>query len=350
MKFGLFHSVQLPDPTREKDYYREALDQVLWAEQLGYDSVWFTEHHFSRHGIVSATFSVLAYLAARTSVIRLGTAVTVLPFHNPIQIAEEAATVDLLSDGRLDLGVGRGYQWGEFYKLNIPMDQADRRFQEAMDVLIRGWTSKEPFEHQGEFWTFHDMTVHPKPVQTPHPPLWVAATSHPSMDRIAQNRWNLLVGQGESFEVVADQVSYFKTAVGEAGGDYDPYQVTVARAMYTASTPEQVRRDSEVPFMWFKQTGNEVGAPPERRGELLPENFSEYRRRFSADAAFDFEAMSQNVILFGTPDQVAEKVNLLHQSGVEKLILFVNYGGIESRKVMDSLELFAKEVMPLFRE
>ena len=112
MKFGLFHSVQLPDPNREVEYYREALDQVLWAEQMGYDSVWFTEHHFSRHGIVSAPFSVLSYLAAKTSVIRLGTAVTVLPFHNPIQVAEEAATVDLPEWGRLDLGVGRGYQWG----------------------------------------------------------------------------------------------------------------------------------------------------------------------------------------------------------------------------------------------
>ena len=121
MKFGIFHSVQLPDPTRQNEYYRDALEQVLWAEQLGYDSVWMTEHHFSRHGIVSASLSVLAYLAALTSRIRLATAVTVLPFHNPIQLAETAATVDLLSNGRLDLGVGRGYQWGEFRKFNIPM-------------------------------------------------------------------------------------------------------------------------------------------------------------------------------------------------------------------------------------
>ena len=117
---------------------------MLWAEQLGYDSVWMTEHHFSRHGIVSASLTVLGYLAGLTSSIRLATAVTVLPFHNPIQIAEEAATVDLLSNGRLDLGVGRGYQWGEFHKLNIPMDEADRRFQESMDVMTRAWTLRSP--------------------------------------------------------------------------------------------------------------------------------------------------------------------------------------------------------------
>ncbi len=350
MKFGLFHSVQLPDPTREKQYYTEALDQVLWAEQLGYDSVWFTEHHFSKHGIVSASLSVLAYLAGVTSNIRLGTAVTVLPFHNPIQIAEETATVDLLSDGRLDLGVGRGYQWGEFHKFNIAMDQADRRFTEAMDVLIRGWTSQEPFDHRGEFWTFNDMTVLPKPVQKPHPPVWVAASSPSSMDRIAAKGWNLMVGQGETFQRVADQVDYFRTAVGEAGGDYNSGRVTVARAMYTAKSQAQVLSDSEAPFRWFKDTSNAVGAPPERRGELLPENFAEYRRRFSAEASFDFAAMSENVILFGTPDQVAQKVDLLRQSGVEKVILFVNYGGIAHQKVKDSLELFSQEIMPSFTD
>ena len=108
MKFGLFHSIQLPDPTQQVKYYKDALAQVLHAEKLGFDSVWITEHHFSRHGIVSATMSLLAYLAGVTERIRLGTAVTVLPFHNPIQLAEEVATVDLLSDGRRDFGVGRG--------------------------------------------------------------------------------------------------------------------------------------------------------------------------------------------------------------------------------------------------
>ena len=350
MKFGLFHSVQLPDPARQNEYYRDALEQVLWAEQLGYDSVWMTEHHFSRHGIVSASLTVLGYLAGLTSSIRLATAVTVLPFHNPIQIAEEAATVDLLSNGRLDLGVGRGYQWGEFHKLNIPMDEADRRFQESMDVMTRAWTSDEPFDHRGDFWTFNDMTVLPKPVQDPHPPLWVAAASPGSMDRIAQNGWNLLVGQGLTFDQVGEQVAYFGGAVGETGEDFDPYRVKVARAMYTAPTRERAREDAEEPFMWFKTTGDEVGAPPERRGELLPENYQAYRRRFAAETTFDFDDMSEKVILFGSPDDVAQRVDRMKKSGVKSVIFFTNYGGIESQKVKDSLELFATEVMPHFQD
>ena len=149
MKFGLSHSVQLPNPSEQDRYYRESLEQVLHTERLGYNSVWFTEHHFTRHGIVSATTTVLAYLAGVTETIRLGTAVTVLPFHNPIQLAEQTATVDVLSNGRLDLGVGRGYQWGEFHRMNIPMNEASRRFEESMEVLTRAWTSIEPFDHRG---------------------------------------------------------------------------------------------------------------------------------------------------------------------------------------------------------
>lgn len=349
MKFGLFHSVQLPDPTAQQRYYSEALDQVIEAEQLGFDSVWFTEHHFTRHGIVSSTMAVLAYLAGLTSNIRLGTAVSVLPFHNPIKLAEEVATVDLLSNGRLDLGVGRGYQWGEYNRLNIAMDEADDRFDEAMDVMTKAWTSTVPFNHSGKFWAFNDMTVQPKPLQTPHPPVWVAASSHKSMDRVAKHDWNLMVGQGETFEKVGEQIEYYKIAIGEQGYDYDPRRVTVARAMYTAPSLEQVSNDAQVPFMWFKQTGQEVSSPPGQQVELLPENFSEYRRRYGSQSQIDYQSMADNVILFGTPDEISERIESLRKDGVENLILFVNYGGIESQKVVDSLTLFAKEVMPNFK-
>ena len=348
MRFGIFQSIQLPDPKAEVRYYREALKQVQFAEELGFDSVWLTEHHFSRHGIVSSTLAVLAYLAEVTSTIRLGSAVTVLPFHNPIQVAEEAATVDLLSDGRLDFGAGRGFQWGEYHKLNIAMDEASRRFEESMDVITKAWTFEEPFDHQGEFWTFNDMTIHPKPVQSPHPPIWVAASSPASVERVVKNRWNLMLGQGEPFDSVARQIQSYRGALGEAGFDYDPSRVVVARPMYTAATEEQARRDTHDPFMWFKQTGQEVGAPPENQVDLLPEQFDSYRRRFSRDVGFDYDAMFDNVALFGAPDQVIQRVETLRQSGVENLIFFINYGGIDTQKVHDSLELFAKEVMPQF--
>ena len=350
MKFGLFHSVQLPNPSGQEDYYRDALEQVLHAERLGYNSVWFTEHHFTRHGIVSATLSVLAYLAGVTDTIRLGTAVTVLPFHNPVQLAEQTSTVDLLSNGRLDLGVGRGYQWGEFHRMGIPMDEASRRFEETMEVLTKAWTSQEPFDHTGEFWRFNDLTVHPKPVQQPHPPVYVAASGTESVARVVRNDWNLLIGQGESLGQVARQVEYYQDALAEAESEFTPQRVVVARAMYAAPTSEQARREAEIPFMWFKQTGQEVSAPPGHRVELLPEEYAAYRSRYSPDARFDYPAMCDSVMLFGSPEHIAERIGLLKDAGVENLIFFVNFGGIEHQKVLDSLELFAAEVMPQFAD
>ena len=350
MKFGLFHSVQLPNPSEQERYYREALEQVLHAERLGYNSVWFTEHHFTRHGIVSATMSVLAYLAGLTDTIRLGTAVTVLPFHNPVQLAEQTATVDVLSNGRLDLGVGRGYQWGEFHRMNIPMDEASRRFEESMEVLTRAWTSGEPFDHRGEFWSFNDMTVHPRPVQQPHPPVYVAASGADSVARVVRNDWNLLIGQGETYGQVAKQIEFYQDALAETEADFARDRVVVARAMHTAPTTEQARSEAEIPFMWFKQTGQEVSAPPGHQVELLPEEYAAYRSRYAPDARFDYPAMCDNIMLFGSPDYIAEQVANLRESGVENLIFFVNFGGIENQRVLDSLELFAAEVMPQFAD
>lgn len=350
MKFGLFHSVQLPNPQEQERYYREALEQVLHAERLGYSSVWFTEHHFTRHGIVSATTSVLAYLAGVTDTIRLGTAVTVLPFHNPVQLAEQTATVDVLSNGRLDLGVGRGYQWGEFHRMGIPMDEASRRFEESMEVLTRAWTSVKPFDHRGEFWSFNDLTVLPRPVQQPHPPVYVAASGADSVARVVRNDWNLLIGQGETYGQVAGQIEFYQDALAEAEADYTPQRVVVARAMYVAPTTERARREAEIPFMWFKETGQEVSAPPDQRLDLLPEEYAAYRSRYSPNARFDYDAMSENVMLFGSPDDIAERIGRLRDSGAENLIFFVNFGGIEHQKVLNSLELFAAEVMPQFTD
>ena len=348
MKFGLFHSVQLPDPSEQDRYYREALEQVLHAEKLGYSSVWFTEHHFTRHGIVSATFSVLAYLAAATNTMRLGTAVTVLPFHNPVQLAEQTSTLDVLSNGRLDLGVGRGYQWGEFHRMGIPMNEATRRFEEGMQVLTRSWTAAEPFDHRGEFWSFNDLTVQPRPVQQPHPPVYVAASGPESLARVVRNDWNLLIGQAETQSQVADQVRLYQNSLAEVDAKYAPQRVVVARAMHCAPNTEQARREAEVPFTWFRQTGQEVSAPPGQRIELLPDEFAAYRSRYTPDARFDFRARCEDVMLFGSPDHIAERIGQLREAGVEKLIFFVNFGGIAHQRVLDSLALFAAEVMPQF--
>ena len=219
-----------------------------------------------------------------------------------------------------------------------------------MDVLTRAWTSVESFDHRGEFWSFNDLTVLPRPVQQPHPPVFVAASGADSVARVVRNDWNLLIGQGETYGQVAGQIEFYQDALAESEADYTPQRVVVARAMYAAPTTEQARREAEVPFMWFKQTGQEVSAPPGQRIDLLPEEYAAYRSRYSPNARFDYDAMCENVMLFGSPDDIAERIGRLRDSGAENLIFFVNFGGIEHQKVLDSLELFAAEVMPQFAD
>src|SRR3954468_19226166 len=163
MKFGLFGG-----PRTEG--YRAYIDAVVEAEALGYHSNFLVEHHFTGFGQVSASLNLLSYLAARTEKIRLGTAVVVLPWHNPVLVAEEAATLDLLSNGRLDFGVGKGYRPYEFSGFCIPQDEATARFDEAIDVIRRAWTSKGRFSYSGTRWHYDNIVVEPAPIQQPHPP------------------------------------------------------------------------------------------------------------------------------------------------------------------------------------
>ena len=138
MRIGLFHSIQWPEGSDQSDRYEQALAQAVAADRLGFDSVWLTEHHFSRHGIVSDSLTVLGHLAARTDSVRLGTAVSVLPLHHPLRFAEGAATVDQLSGGRLDLGIGRGYQPGEFRGLRSAAGGASGRGLAESGIRVPG--------------------------------------------------------------------------------------------------------------------------------------------------------------------------------------------------------------------
>ena len=186
MKFGLFGGARARGgPAGDSDGYHHFINYVIEAERLGFSSVFLVEHHFTGFGQVSASLNLLSYLAARTERIRLGTAVVVLPWHNPVLVAEEAATLDLLSNGRLDFGVGKGYRPYEFSGFCIPQDEATARFDEAIDVIRQAWTSKGRFSYSGTRWHYDNIIVEPAPIQQPHPPFWLGAGSAGSMEQSA---------------------------------------------------------------------------------------------------------------------------------------------------------------------
>ena len=159
MRFGLFGSAQAKRGGPDVDSgqgFRDFIDYNVEAEALGFHSTFLVEHHFTGFGQVSASLNLLTWLGARTRTLRLGTAVIVLPWHNPVLLAEQAATLDLLSGGRLDFGVGRGYRHNEFAGFCIPMEEADARYEEALAVITKAWTSDVPFSHHGKYWQFDE--------------------------------------------------------------------------------------------------------------------------------------------------------------------------------------------------
>jgi alkanesulfonate monooxygenase SsuD/methylene tetrahydromethanopterin reductase-like flavin-dependent oxidoreductase (luciferase family) len=235
MQFGLFGSAAARRGSPEFDSsegFRDFIDYNIEAEALGFHSTFVVEHHFTGYGQVSATLNLLTWLGARTRRLRLGTAVLVLPWHNPVLLAEQAATLDLLSGGRLDFGIGKGYRYNEFAGFCVPMEEAEARFDECLEVLLKAWTADEPFSHRRTYWAFDNIVVEPPTAQKPHPPIWMGAGSEGSIRQVAQKGYNLLLGQYASPEEVGRAIAVFKDTVEAHGRRFDPMQVGVTRAFF----------------------------------------------------------------------------------------------------------------------
>src|SRR5499426_1893455 len=177
MRFGFFDQLSCATGYTERQRYRDILAQIELGDEVGFDTVWLGELHFSRtFSVLADPLMVLAAAAQRTTRIRLGTAVTLLPLHNPVKIAEEAAIADILSDGRLELGCGRGTAPLHYAGYDIPQDESRDRFEEALDFIVQAWTQAQ-FSYEGKYFRARDLTVVPRPVQSPHPPVRIAANS-----------------------------------------------------------------------------------------------------------------------------------------------------------------------------
>src|SRR5215468_11238958 len=245
MRFGLFGSAQarrgLPDVDSGAGF-REFVENNVEAEGLGYHSTFIVEHHFTGFGQISATLNLLTWVGARTTTLRLGTAVIVLAWHNPVLLAEQAATLDLLSGGRLDFGIGKGYRYNEFAGFATPMEEADERFDESRAVLIKAWTSDAPWSHRGRYWRFDDVVVEPPPAQRPHPPIWMGAGSPASIRKVAALGHRLLLDQFASVEQIAERIALYRALVEAQGQVFDPMSVGVTRSINMTDTDDDLER------------------------------------------------------------------------------------------------------------
>jgi alkanesulfonate monooxygenase SsuD/methylene tetrahydromethanopterin reductase-like flavin-dependent oxidoreductase (luciferase family) len=336
MRIGLFHSVQWPEGSDQRDRYAQSLAQACRADELGFDSVWLTEHHFSRHGIVSDSLAVLAHLAARTATVRLGTAVSVLPLHHPLRFAETAATVDQLSGGRLDIGIGRGYQPGEFRGFGVDIAEKHDRFAEALDVLRQVWATDAPVSYTGKFWSFEDAAPQPRPLQRPHPPFWVATDSPEGLATCAAEDWGVLLPQGTSLTVTAAQMARYGEALAGAGAGPQHARAYLARAAHVAATDEQAWAEASGPYQDFLGYADRL-----RRGN---------GQDAGGRSPFDLDADLRSSALFGSPETVLAGLREIRALGIDRVMLFLHLGGMPHEKIMSSLDLLGREVLPVVRE
>lgn len=320
MRFGLFGGARTRRSTGLEDSqgYEGFIDYVVEADRLGFHQLFMVEHHFTGQGQVSASMTLLAYLAARTRRIRLGTAVVVLPWHNPVLVAEQVATLDLLSGGRVDFGVGKGYRQAEFDGFCIPMDEASERFDEAMEVIRACWTSDGRFSHHGKRWHYDNIVVEPAPVQRPHPPVWLAAGSPDSIRRAAREGYNLLLDQLAQTDQVARRIALFREACAEAGRPYDPGIVATARAL------QMIHDESE-----------RADALATRRRVLSV--IADLARDRLADRVEDDTAP-----LLGTPGEIVARLRELEAAGATNILL------VDPNASVANLRAFAHEVLPAF--
>ena len=322
MQFGMFGSAQAKRGGPNDDSgagFREFVERNVEAESLGYHSTFLVEHHFTGFGQVSATLNLLTWIGARTTSLRLGTAVIVLPWHNPVLLAEQIATLDLLSNGRVDAGIGKGYRMKEFEGFSISMDEADARFEECLEVMLKAWTSDTPWSHQGTYWQYNEVVVEPPSTQKPHPQIWMGAGSPRSVKQVAQLGFNMLLGQFDSFEMIAEEVALFKSEVESLDRVFDPMSVAVARSVNLVDSTAEYDQALESRMAARRRTQNLALRP----------DFQDTRD--SAEAG----------TIYGSPDQVSEKIQALHDIGIEYVLLNAPAG-------ISTLRRFAEDVMPGF--
>lgn len=334
MRFGLFGGARtvMDGTASDSQMYTDYIDYVCEAERLGFHSLFLVEHHFTGMGQISASLSFLCYLAAKTTRMRLGAAVVVLPWHNPALLVEQAATLDLLSNGRFDFGIGRGYRANEFNGFCIPLEEATERYDEALEFIRKAWSSNKRFSHHGKRWHFEDIVVEPAPTQKPHPPLWVGAGSPQSIEGAAKQGFNILLSQHGTPEEMGKKVAIYRKAVEAAGRPYRPYTVGICRALHVVSNAQERDEAHELRAKFL--AGVRDLAVDKKAGATN----SGFLKTYSSNE--EIRADTEAEALIGDPDEIVSRIKQYQAVGVDYMLLMDVSGSLSA------LRTFGNEVMP----
>ena len=327
------------------EFVADILDEAIYAERVGLHSAWIGEHHFSTLGVLSCPDLVLAHVAARTTRLRLAPAVTVLPLHHPIRVAEQWATLDLLSGGRVDFAAGRGYDRREYKPFDVSFEDNQSIFEEGMALVRRLWTSEERFSHQGKHYHFDDVAITPKPVQRPIP-MYVASFSQPSIELAGRLGSGLIVAPFAAAMTFGglQQVAelYHATCAKHAQA---PQRLMCSYFTHFADNPAQEAAARARQIRYYKECviaafpGDPKTAPPSYRYFIaMVDRLQKVRP----------EDLTENSVLIGKPQQMIDTLKKVEAAGVAEVILYFNVGLKPHAQVKDEMARFMAEVAPAF--
>ncbi len=362
MKFGLMYEIQIPEPHYpgiEQERYKQVMAQVELADEVGYDYFWTVEHHFLKEFSHCPAPEVLyGAISQRTKKIRIGHAVVLLPhrYNHPVRVAERAAVLDIVSDGRMDLGTGRSTTLIEMGGFEIDPEETRAQWEEAVSIIPRMWT-EDPFSYEGRYFNIPPRSVIPKPVQKPHPPMWVACSQPASFKAAGEMGLGALCFNLGGFGEMGERVKAYREGIRHAHpvGAFVNDQVAAFCLMHCGEDDEEAKKVGGREGMWFVDKALDLYRPWHEQGVSVPDSYKYAVDEFDTapvPKTIDERAaenMETGSFAMGDPDSIIKTIRQYEAAGVDQMLCFMQMGNLPHSKVMDSIKLFAKHVIPYFK-
>ena len=344
MEFGLFLEFPIREGGTEKEAFDDSFVLVNEAEELGVDSLWLAEYHFSPARVLSSPITIFSNIAARTERIRLGTAVTLLPLANPVRVAEEIATLDLISGGRVEFGIGRGTFPNVHEGFSSPYAESRGRFEESLEIIIKAWTN-ETFSFEGEYYNLKDLEVTPKPLQKPHPHVRVGVTSVASFATTGRMGYDMLINPSRVFTLAGlkPQIDEYHQAWKDAGHK-GKGKVGLRMPIYLSEDPQKAHDEpKESALFSMGRLSDRVASYAEHVGTT-----GNWGKEADVVKNMTDDDWVRDKVAFGTPEAVTEKIQgLTELLGLSQIMFEVNFGNqIPLENQLNSLRLMMQKVTP----
>jgi alkanesulfonate monooxygenase SsuD/methylene tetrahydromethanopterin reductase-like flavin-dependent oxidoreductase (luciferase family) len=348
MEFGYFtlSDNHYENNTRTSNQFiADIADEALYADEIGMHSAWIGEHHFNSLGVLSCPEIVLSYIASRTRSIRLAPAVTVLPLHHPIRVAEQWATLDLLSQGRVDFAVGRGYDRREYAPFHVSFEDNQGVFEEGLELVRALWAANGRISHRGKHYDFEDVRITPKPLQQPIP-TYVGSFSRPSIELAARLGCGLIVAPfaaALTFGGLKQVADLYREACVRHGRA--PGRLMCSYFAHLADTPEQEIAQRERQIRYYRECG--IPALPSDP-KTVPPSYWYFIDMVDRLSKMKPEDLTENSVLLGSPGSIIETLKKVEAAGFSEVILYFNVGLKPHAQVKEEMDRFMREVAPVF--